>query len=108
MSQYVDILMNDDDITLDAAGGAIYVTGRASIAQDIKHLIRETGLLVEMIGERDDIALQLKIQQLIIAIEDEPRVVPGTVAITRTDTETLYLTADTELGPIESYINITG
>ena len=100
MTDYVDILMDEDDIALDRAGGPLYVSGLDSIAQDIKHLVRETGLLVEMIGQRDEVSIQQNIQRLVVAVEDEPRIIPGTVKIVRTDNETLYLTATTVLGDI--------
>jgi hypothetical protein len=35
-------------------------------------------------------------QQLELMIEDDERLVPGTVEITRTDTETFFITATTE------------
>ena len=52
---YRDLLISKDDMTLDANGEPVLVTGRACIAQDIQHMIRESGLLVELVGERDGI-----------------------------------------------------
>ncbi len=100
MTEYIDILMTDDDIALDGANVPLFVTGINSIAQDIKHLVRETGLLVEMIGQRDDVSIAQNIQRLIVAVEDDQRIVPGTVTIERTDTETFYLAAETIIGDI--------
>ena len=50
--KYRDLLITDDDITLDAGGYPVLVTERACIAQDIQHMIRESGLLVDLVGER--------------------------------------------------------
>lgn len=50
---YTDILITDGDITLDAGGQPVLVYDRPCIAQDILHMILESGLLVELIGERD-------------------------------------------------------
>ena len=65
------------------------------IAQDIKHLIRESGLMVEIIGQRDNIKVRSNLQKLTLLIEDDVRLVPGTVVITKIDIETFYITATT-------------
>lgn len=105
MDKYTDLLITDDGVTLDAFGLPVLISGRASIAQDIKHMIRETGLLIEMIGERHAEKVQRKMNQLERHIEDDVRIKPGTANITRTDTETFYITAKTmEYGEIEFYL----
>ena len=53
MPDYIDLLITDDDFTLDAGRIPQMVDGRASIAQDIVHMIRETGLLVALVANRD-------------------------------------------------------
>lgn len=53
MEEYRDLLITEDDLTPDAGGIPEMVTGRASIAQDIVHMIRESGLLTEMLANRD-------------------------------------------------------
>lgn len=103
--KYTDLLITDDQITLDSFGLPVLISGRASIAQDIKHMIRETGLLVEVIGERHPENVQRKMNQLERHIEDDTRIKPGTAKITRTDVETFFITAKTiEYGDIEFYL----
>lgn len=97
MAEYVDILITDNDLTLDAAGEPLLIADRGSIAQDIKHLIRESGLMVGIIGQRSRFAVASAIQELELLIEDDERLVPGTIEITEPVFETYYIQAETEL-----------
>jgi hypothetical protein len=104
---YIDLWITDNDLTLDSGGEPLLVDDRDSIAQDIKHLIRESGLMVQIIGQRDRIAVRANLQKLELMIEDDVRLVPGTIAITAIDPELYYVTADTvEFGPIDFYIGL--
>ena len=99
--QWIDILINKDrDIELDVAGMPAYTDNRASIAQDIKHMILETGILVELIGDRSREKWQSNMNRLELMVEEDVRIKPGTVKIDRPRTEILNLTADTTMGPI--------
>jgi hypothetical protein len=103
--KYIDVLVTADGIALDSVGNPILISGRASIAQDIKHMIRESGLLIEIIGERNTERVQQKLIRLEGLIEDDVRIKPGTANITRTDNETFFITAKTlEYGDVEFYL----
>ena len=78
---YRDILITDDDITPDAGGQPVLVTGRACIAQDIMHMIRESALLVELIGERDVMKRKTNLVRLTLMIDQDYRIKPGTARI---------------------------
>ena len=95
MAKYVDLLFTDDDLSLDSAGEPQLIFDRDCITQDVKHLVRDSGLLVEVIGQRDSVAVKANTQKLILMIEEDQRLVPGTVDITRTDNETFFITATT-------------
>jgi hypothetical protein len=95
VAKYVDLLFTGDDLTLDQGGEPQLIFDRDCITQDIKHMVRDSGLLVEMIGQRDRVAIQANINALVLLIEEDERLVPGTVAITRTDAETFFITATT-------------
>lgn len=95
MADYVDILITNDDVTLDPGGEPQLIYDADCITQDIKHLIRDSGLFVEIIGQRDSSKVQINLQKLTLLIEEDERLVPGTVEITRTDTETFFVTATT-------------
>lgn len=103
--KYVDLLITGDGIDLDDFGFPRLISGRASIAQDIKHMIRETGLLVEMIGERRREKVQRKMVQIERHVEDDVRIKPGTAKVTRVDNDTFFITAKTlEYGDVEFYL----
>ncbi len=103
--KYIDVLVTDDGIALDSVGNPILISGRASIAQDIKHMIRESGLLVQLIGERSTERVQLNLVRLENLVEDDVRIKPGTAKITRTDNETFWIQATTlEYGNLEFYL----
>ena len=95
MAEYIDLLITDNDLTLDIAGEPVLTDDRDSIAQDIKHLIRESGLLVEVVGERSQALIDLNMSKLELLVEDDIRLVPGTINITQHDTETFFITATT-------------
>lgn len=78
-THHIDILITDDDITLDAAGMPVFTEREESIAQDIKHMIRESGLLTQMIAERDPEKRELLETQIILLVEDDQRLIPGTI-----------------------------
>lgn len=102
MAEYYDLLIDGDSIVLDDFGLPVGVEGRASIAQDIKHMIRETGLLVQMIGERSAEKIKRGMVKIEQHIEDDERIRPGTARMIRLDNETFLVTAKTmQYGDIE-------
>ena len=105
MATYQDLLIQDDDLALDAAGYPLPVTDRACIAQDIMHMIRESGLLVELVGERDAKKRKTNIVRLTLAVDGDYRVRPGTSRVeevwTSRNRVEFWLTAETlEFGKI--------
>lgn len=94
--KYQDLLIVDNDIVLDGIGAPLGISGRASIAQDIKHLIRESGLLVELIGERRRDKVALNLLRLETLVEADIRIIPGTAKIIRLDEETVLVRATTQ------------
>lgn len=99
--KYFDILITDDDITLDVGGIPARCSDRDSIAQDIKHMIRATGLLVELVANRDAGKKAGNIVELTIAVDNDERIVPGTCVISEPELGVFYLVAETvEFGPI--------
>lgn len=78
MSEYVDLLIANNDLVLDPSNQPLLIDDRASIAQDIAHMIRESGLLVTLVAERDPLRQRDCLQQLELRIEADERLVPGT------------------------------
>lgn len=105
MADYIDLLIEDDGIALDPLGLPIFIDGRASIAQDIKHMIRETGMLIEMIGERNREKIKRNMIRIERHVEEDLRIRPGTAKVSRTDNGTFFITAKTmQYGDVEIYL----
>ena len=92
---YVDLLITGDDLTLDVGGEPRLIYDKDCITQDIKHLIRESGLLVAIVGQRDEAVVSGNLLSLALLIEDDQRMVPGTVAITQTELGVFLIVAST-------------
>ncbi|MGV6475024.1 DUF2590 family protein [Azotobacter vinelandii] len=102
MSAYVDLLIQDNDLVLDPSRQPLPVADRASIAQDIAHMIRDSGLLVTLLAERDRLKQRDGIQRLELLMEADERLVPGTALITQEQPGRFRVTAKTlEFGSIE-------
>ena len=95
MSLYIDLLITNTDLTLDPSNQPLLVDDRASIAQDIGHMIRESGLLVTLVAERSRLRQADCIQQLELLVEEDERLVPGTVQITETGSGQYRIAATT-------------
>ncbi|MEJ3599308.1 DUF2590 family protein [Vibrio vulnificus] len=93
--KYQDILIENGDVVLDAGRNPILIQDRAVIAQDIKHAIIESNLAVDLIAERSpskkaDIRTKLE-----LLVEEDTRLVPGTVRLAEPKQGTIYIFART-------------
>ncbi|WP_299940111.1 DUF2590 family protein [uncultured Microbulbifer sp.] len=93
--KYQDLLIINNDIALDGIGVPMGISDRPSIAQDIKHMIRESGLLVELVGERQNDQWALNLSRLEKLVESDTRIQPGTAKLTRLEEETVLVSAKT-------------
>ena len=102
MSEYIDLLIADNDLVLDPSRQPLLIEDRASIAQDIAHMIRESGLLVTLVAERSKLRQRDCIQQLELLVEADERLVPGTALIKQVASGQYLVTAKTlKFGGIE-------
>jgi hypothetical protein len=102
MSEYVDLLIVDNDLALDPSQQPRLIDDRACIAQDIAHMIRDSGLLVTLVAERDRLRQRDCIQQMELLVEADERLVPGTARITQLEPGQYLVTAKTlKFGLIE-------
>ncbi|WP_417762173.1 DUF2590 family protein [Shewanella sp.] len=105
MSTYTDLWINNGDVVLDNGHNPQYLTDRAVIAQDIVHAIIETGLAVLLTADRGtgvngDTQTRIK-----LLVEDDVRVMPGTVRVEQTANGTWWVYADTiEFGSVSAQI----
>ncbi|WP_321863250.1 DUF2590 family protein [Pseudomonas paraveronii] len=95
MSEYVDLLIVGNDLVLDPSNQPLLIDDRASIAQDIAHMIRDSGLLVTLVAERDPLRQRDCLQQLELRVEADERLVPGTVRILPQTPGVFLVTANT-------------
>lgn len=95
--QFIDLKIEYGDIVIEN-GTEVLVSDRDSIVQDIRHAILESGVLIDMIGNRSAEQRQQKINQLIEYLETDPRIIPGSIKVTIVDINTVELFADTILG----------
>lgn len=99
--KYFDLLIIDDDLALDAGGQPERCWDRDSIAQDIAHMIRETGLLVELVANRDTKIEQRNLVKITLHVDEDERIIPGTAEIIKAEMGKYYLLADTvDYGPL--------
>lgn len=102
MSDYIDLLIVENDLVLDPSRQPLLIEDRASIAQDIAHMIRESGLLVTLVAERSKLRQRDCIQQLELLVEADERLVPGTALINQVRSGQYLVTAKTlKFGDIE-------
>ena len=93
--KYQDLLIEEGDVVLDAGRNPVLIQDRAVIAQDIKHAILESQLAVELIAERSP-SLKADIRtKLELLVEEDVRLVPGTVRLEEPKEGTIYVFAKT-------------
>ncbi|MGF1688356.1 DUF2590 family protein [Photobacterium japonica] len=99
---YQDVLIENGDVVLDAGRNPVLIQDKAVIAQDIKHAIIESNLAVELIAERSpskkaDIRTRLE-----LLVEEDVRLVPGSVRLEEPKPGVMYVFATTsDFGQLE-------
>ena len=102
----IDLLITDGDFTLDSGSEPRLCNNRESIGQDIIHSILESGITARLIGERSSTLRGDVITQLTLLVEDDERLVPGTIVIAEESLSRLYITAETyDFGRLETGVN---
>ncbi|MBH2951954.1 DUF2590 family protein [Serratia marcescens] len=105
-SLYIDLLISNGDFTLDSGHEPQRCDNRQSIGQDIVHSIVESGITARLISERSPTMRGDVITQLILLVESDERLVPGTIVITEESLSRLYITAETyDFGPISTGVD---
>ena len=90
-----DLLIKDDDIHFDGIDTLQTTDGRPSIAQDVTHAIRESQLLTGLVAQRNSLERKHIYVQIETLVEDDERIIPGTATVTESDTETVWIQAQT-------------
>ncbi|MFQ2825058.1 MULTISPECIES: DUF2590 family protein [Aeromonas] len=100
--KYIDIWVVNGAWQLDAGGQPRYTQDRHSIGQDIKHRIMESVLARKLIGERSPTLRADVMTEIELLVENDERLIPGTIVICEEDIERVLVTARTyEFGDLE-------
>lgn len=100
--KYIDLLVEDFGLVLDAGAQPVTTSDRHSIGQDIKHAVLESGLANALIGERSPVLRADIRTQIRILVEQDMRLVPGTADLREETHDRYLLTARTyEFGDFE-------
>ncbi|TNL11471.1 DUF2590 domain-containing protein [Kosakonia cowanii] len=92
---YIDLLIENGDFSLNAGNEPELCNNRKSIGQDIIHAIIESGLATQLIAERSPTLRADIFTQLELLVENDERIVPGTVEISEEIQKRLWVTAST-------------
>lgn len=92
---YIDLLIEHGDFSLNAGNEPELCNNRKSIGQDIIHAIIESGLATQLIAERSPTLRADIFTQLELLVENDERIVPGTVDISEESQKRLWVTAST-------------
>lgn len=92
---YIDLLINNGDFSLNAGHEPELCNNRKSIGQDIVHAIIESGLATQLIAERSPTLREDIFTRLELLVENDERIVPGTVEINEESQKRLWVTAST-------------
>lgn len=106
-SLYIDLLITDRDFTLNSGNEPVLCDNRVSIAQDCVHAIIESGLATQLVGERSPTLRADLRNQIEMLVEDDDRIVPGTVRVNEESQVKLWITADTyDFGRISQGVDL--
>ena len=104
---YQDVLIENGDVVLDAGRNPVLIQDRAVIAQDIKHAIIESNVAIHLIAERSPAKKADACTQLELLVEEDVRLVPGTVRIEEVSDGQLYIFAETmQFGRVTTEVQI--
>lgn len=106
-SLYIDLLVTGRDFTLNSGNEPVLCDNRVSIAQDCVHAIIESGLATQLVGERSPTLRADLRNQIEMLVEDDERIVPGTVRVNEESQVKLWVTADTyDFGRISQGVDL--
>ncbi|MDO6426240.1 DUF2590 family protein [Thalassotalea sp. 1_MG-2023] len=102
-THHIDLNIVESDLSLDDILSPTKLTKQQVIAQDIKHRILESGLLVRLVGLRNNNAISTILTELELIVEQDERLIPGTIELYYNSDKTIKVLADTyDYGKIEA------
>lgn len=104
---YIDLLIVGGGFSLNGGNEPVTCNNQQSIGQDIIHSVIESGLIVELIAERSPILRADVFTQLELLVENDGRIIPGTVEVHEESAKRLFVTAQTyEFGTINAGVSL--
>ncbi|MEZ6876771.1 DUF2590 family protein [Enterobacter sp. KBR-315C3_2022] len=104
---YIDLLIENGNFVLNTGKEPVLCNNRKSIGQDIIHSILESGLATQLIGERSPTLRADIFTQLELLIEEDERIMPGTVEVSEESQKRLWVTASTyDFGGISAQVEL--
>ncbi|CAM7077792.1 MULTISPECIES: DUF2590 family protein [Enterobacter] len=104
---YIDLLIENGNFVLNTGKEPELCNNRKSIGQDIIHSILESGLATQLVGERSPTLRADIFTQLELLIEEDERIVPGTVDVSEESPKRLWVTASTyDFGGISAQVEL--
>lgn len=95
----IDLLIENDDLSLSGGGEPLLASYADCVAQDLRHMIREKGFAIQMVGERNPVTLAAAAKTIELEIENDTRIYPGTASVALND-EVLTCVAKTITGEL--------
>lgn len=96
----IDLNIIEQDLTFDSFAVPSQLTGSNVIAQDIKHRIIESGKTTELIRLRNKNIVSKILTEIELIVEQDERLVPGTIKVTKQIAGNISVTAQTIEGAI--------
>jgi hypothetical protein len=106
MKQYTDLRIENGSLVIDAGKQPILTDERASVGQDVKHLVMESGLATQLLGQRSAALKNDIYTAMELLVETDVRIVPGTIEVNDLGDGVVTITATTfEFGDISTQVN---
>lgn len=94
MSDYFDLRITAaGDFTLDSGNEPVICLDLDSIGQDIRHAVIESGLATKLVAERSPTLRDDILTQIELLVEDDVRLIPGTIVVTQESMTRISITA---------------
>jgi hypothetical protein len=92
---HIDLNIIDGDLSLDELLSPAQLDKANVIGQDVKHRLIESGLLVQLIGLRNENSIAVILTEIELAVEEDDRLVPGTIQVFYNQDKTISVHANT-------------
>jgi hypothetical protein len=106
MKQYTDLRIENGSMMIDVGKQPILTDERASIGQDVKHLVMESGLATRLLAQRSAALKNDIYTAMELLVETDVRIKPGTIEVNDMGNGVVAITATTfEFGDISTQVN---